>query len=78
MKNLITVIALSLTSNVVMADTFAPWNERGASFEREVKTQEETLPTGFAPWRGLPQRKQSVGTAVRFSDLNSSAFRPWS
>ena len=78
MKTLITAIALGLTSNVVLADGFAPWDDRNVAADNAVVTQAEVAPAGFAPWRDIERQPQSVSTDVRFSDVNSSAFRPWS
>ena len=78
MKNLITAAVLVLASNVVAADSFAPWEARTVIADTLSTTQAEVAPIGFAPWRDRDQVTETAEQSVRFSDTFDSGFRPWS
>ena len=78
MKNLITAAVLVLASNVVAADSFAPWETRAVIADTLSTTQAEVAPIGFAPWRDRDQVIEMAEQSVRFGDTFDSGFRPWS
>lgn len=77
MKTLITAAILSVASNVVSADSFAPWEQR-QSITDAVSASADVNAIGFAPWRDRQTLPEMTQDSPQFSNKLDSGFRPWS
>ncbi|MGR8920516.1 MAG: hypothetical protein ACU85V_12940 [Gammaproteobacteria bacterium] len=78
MNKLIGIFALTLASNVVLAEGFSPWENRGVPADATITAGVEVEQAGFAPWRDRAQDTGIETDSVQIGDLMTSGFRPWS
>ncbi len=78
MKNILAATTLALVSNFAAADGFAPWETRAVPLDAPATASTTIAPAGFAPWRDHTVLREMPDAELRMSDVEGSAFRPWS